>query len=354
MFKKSGDPDLTIIIVSFNTRGMTLECLRSVFRQTQTTDYEVIVVDNNSQDGSAQCISDEFPDVQLIQLNENIGFARANNLAATGAKGYKILLLNPDTVVLDHAIDRLMTFAEENPACGIWGGRTLFADGQLNPASCWREMSLWSLACYALALTHMASSSPLFNPESYAGWDRSTVRQVDIVTGCLFLINRALWKSLGGFNSAFFMYAEEADLCHRARQAGARPMITPNATICHYGRAVEGKSLAQRLKLFKGKATLMRLHWSPFRQRLGQSLFLSAALNRWRKPKPPLRGLIFTSCEFSMSAWKIDEGVPDHLDTSRGLWAVMKMMRSVDTMIFQKNNRWADGQTKLSALVGLR
>ena len=281
MSTTNSDRELTIIIVSFNTREMTLECLRSVFTQTQTTDYEVIVIDNNSKDGSAHSIRGEFPDLQLIQLAENIGFARANNLAAAKAKGDKILLLNPDTVVLDHAIDRLISFAKKNPSCGIWGGRTLFGDGSLNPASCWREMSLWTLACYTLGLTRIAPNSPLFNPESYGGWDRSTARHVDIVTGCLFLIDRSLWTALGGFNSTFFMYAEEADLCHRARKAGARPIITPDATICHYGRAVEGKSLAQRLKLFKGKATLMRLHWSPTRRLVGEALFLLAVLGRW-------------------------------------------------------------------------
>ena len=281
MSKQNCNRELTIIIVSYNTREMTLECLRSVFRQTQTTDYEVIVVDNNSQDGSGHSIRGEFPDVQLIQLGENIGFARANNLAAARAKGDRILLLNPDTVVLDHAIDRLMTFAHQNPSCGIWGGRTLFGNGSLNPNSCWREMSLWTLGCYALGLTHVAPNSPLFNPESYAGWDRSTVRHVDIVTGCLFLIDRSLWKALGGFNSVFFMYAEEADLCHRARKAGAQPIITPDATICHYGRAVEGLGSAQRVKVFKGKATFMRLHWSPLRRRMGETLFLQAVLLRW-------------------------------------------------------------------------
>ena len=174
-----------------------------------------------------------------------------------------------------------MAFAKDNPSCGIWGGRTLFANGSLNPFSCWREMSLWTLGCYALGLSYIAPNNPLFNPEPYAGWDRSTVRHVDIVTGCLFLIDRQLWTALGGFNSAFFMYAEEADLCHRARKAGARPTITPDATICHYGRAVEGTSVAQRLKLFKGKATLMRLHWSPLRRWMGEALFLLAVLLRW-------------------------------------------------------------------------
>jgi GT2 family glycosyltransferase len=279
--QQSGSLELTIIIVSYNTREMTLNCLRSIFAQTEKTQFEIRVVDNNSQDGSPDAIRTQFPSVGLIALDENIGFARANNLMAAKSTSQKLLLLNPDTVVLDHAIDRLMTFANENPLDKIWGGRTQFADGSLNPSSCWREMTLWSLACHALGLTYVARNSPFFNSEAYAGWDRTTVRHVDIVTGCLFLIDRELWTTLEGFNTAFFMYGEDADLCHRARRVGACPIITPDAIIVHYGSASESTTVGKRIRLFKGKSTLMRLHWSPLRRRLGRVLFLLTPLSHW-------------------------------------------------------------------------
>ena len=212
----TGAVDLTIIVVSFNTRDMTLDCLRSIERQTRDISYEVIVVDNSSIDGSAQAISDEFPLINLIASDSNLGFAKANNVAADKARGRRILLLNPDTVVIDRAIDRLFAFAEANNACRVWGGRTLFADGSLNPTSCWGRMSLWSLSCFALGLTYFAPKSSIFSPEAYGGWDRDTVRHVDIVTGCFLMIDRDLWKQLGGFDPLFFMYGEEADLCRRA------------------------------------------------------------------------------------------------------------------------------------------
>ena len=157
--------DLSIIVVSYNTCEMTLECLRSIREQTKDTHFEIIVVDNNSKDNSVEAISREFPNIILISLEENLGFAGANNLAAKKARGRRILLLNPDTLVLDRAIDNLFAFADQNPSCRVWGGRTLRGDGSLDPASCWRRMSLWSLACFALGLTYLAPKSAILNPE---------------------------------------------------------------------------------------------------------------------------------------------------------------------------------------------
>ena len=145
-------PSLSVLIASYNTREMTLACLRSISAEAGSDDFEVIVVDNGSADGSAAAVEAECPAVKLIRSTENLGFARANNLAALRAAGSFILLLNSDTLVRDLAIDRLVAFANANPQAGIWGGRTVFADGSLNPKSCWRFMSLWSLFAQAVGL----------------------------------------------------------------------------------------------------------------------------------------------------------------------------------------------------------
>src|SRR5262245_26136528 len=176
----SGDIDVTVIIVSFNACNMTLECIDSVVKQTSTVRYEIIVVDNASTDGSVESIRTKFANIKLIASTENLGFARANNLAATHARGHRLLLLNPDTIILDHAIDKLNKFAVENANCHIWGGRTVFADGTLSPGSCWGRMTLWSILCNALGLS-VRKDSMLFNSEGYGGWKRDSVRAVDIV-----------------------------------------------------------------------------------------------------------------------------------------------------------------------------
>ncbi len=267
------NPTVSVIIVSYNTRELTLDCLRSVYEQTQDVPFEVFVVDNASADGSAPAIAAEFPQIHLIANADNRGFAAANNQAAQYASGDWLLLLNPDTVVLDRAIDRLVGFARvraaEDPASGIFGGRTVFADGRLNPTSAWARPTLWSAWCLATGLTSLFRGRRLLNPEAMPHWQRDTARQVDIVTGCFLLLRRSLWEQLGGFDPAFFMYGEEADLCLRARGLGVKCLICSDATIIHYGGASEPVRAHKRVRLLRAKAQLFHRHWSRPAARLG-------------------------------------------------------------------------------------
>lgn len=254
----AGTPALSILIVSYNTRAMTLACLDSVVRETQRVAYEIIVVDNASSDGSVEAIAAHPAAPRLISLETNIGFARANNMAATLARGQLVLLLNPDTEVQDGAIDALVDFAGVHPRAKIWGGRTTFADGTLNPSSAWAQMSVWGLVCRATGLTGLWPQSPICNPEAYGGWLRDTERDVDIVSGCFLLIERHLWQQLGGFDADYFMYGEDADLCLRAKALGASPRITPTATIIHHGGASETVRADKMVRLLTAKSTLIR------------------------------------------------------------------------------------------------
>ena len=251
---------MSILVISYNTREMTLECLRSVVAQT-TVPYELIVLDNASTDGSAEAIAQEFPQIRLIASRENLGFAMGNNAASQYARGQYILLLNPDTVVLDHAIDRVVAFAERCPDAKIWGGRALYGDMSLNPTSCSGDQTLWSLFCRATGLSVAFSNSPVFNSEDYGGWDRSTERDVDVVSGAFFLITRPLWQRMGGFDPTFVMYGDESDLCRRARALGAaRPRVTPEAIIIHYVGSSSKRRADKDMLVLKAKATAIRRH----------------------------------------------------------------------------------------------
>lgn len=272
--------DVSILIVSYNTRALTLEAIRSAYAETKDTRIEIICVDNASADGSAEAIARAFPQVDLVALDTNAGFAAGNNIAAARARGKRLLLLNPDTITIDRGIDNLWRFAEQRPECGIWGGRTLFADRSLNPTSCWARMTPWNLFCRAVGLTYLFPRSELFNGEAYGSWPRDRERAVDIVTGCFLMIDRSLWQSLGGFDRTFFMYGEEADLCHRAVARGATPMITPKATIVHIGGGSEASSADKLVKTLRGKVTLMRVHWGPLAQKFGVAMFLWLAFVR--------------------------------------------------------------------------
>lgn len=261
---------------------MTLACLRSVFSETIETKFEVIVLDNASSDTSAEAIENEFGDrIELICSTQNLGFAAGNNEAAQKARGNLLLLLNPDTLVKNRAIDKLVRFSEERPEAGIWGGRTLFADGSLNPASCWRRQTFWSLLMQALGLTVIGKSTSILNPEAMGGWRRDSERYVDIVSGCFLLIKAGLWNDLHGFNQEFFMYGEEADLCLRARHRGANPVIFPDATIVHFGGASEKVRADKLVRLLKAKRLLIEKHFSTISVPFARNLLICWPLSRY-------------------------------------------------------------------------
>ena len=258
------DITVSIIVVSYNTREMTLECLRSVVRETPSTSFELIVIDNCSTDGSLEAIESEFGSdarFRIIDSERNLGFAGANNVLANMARGDYLLLLNPDTVVLDGAIETLVDFAESNPRNRIWGGRTLFEDGSLNPTSCWGGYTLWTQFCRYSGLTWLAPHSGIFNSRAFGNWQRDTVREVAIVTGCFLLIKRRDWDLLDGFDPEFFMYAEEADFCMRSRKLGFQPIVTPDATIVHHGGASERVAVDKWVRLLNAENRLLRRHW---------------------------------------------------------------------------------------------
>ncbi len=273
-------PELSILIVSYNTCAITLACLESVYAETRDLSFEVIAVDNASADESAKAIRERFPGVILHESPTNLGFAAANNLAAQLARGRYLLLLNPDTVVLDGAVQKLHRFALAHPEAGIVGGRTLFADGGLNPTSCRGRPTPWSLLCRGLGLSTLFRGSLLFDPESLGPWRRDSAREVDIVTGCLLWISRALWQELGGFDPAFFMYGEESDLCLRARTRGFRPMITPDATIIHLGGASEPVRTDKMVRLLGALVLLVRRHWPTRSARFGVAMLWLWAATR--------------------------------------------------------------------------
>nr|WP_249792483.1 glycosyltransferase family 2 protein [Bradyrhizobium sp. BRP22] len=260
--------DVAVLIVSYNTEHLLGECLQTLHEQRGSLRQQVIVVDNRSSDRSVDMIRSRFAEVELIEAKQNLGFARGMNLAARRANAEFLLLLNPDTVVLDHAIERLVKFARSRPGHGLYGGRTVQRDGALELSSCWALPTIWSMTCFALGLSTVFRHSPWFDPESMADWHRDTVREVGIVTGCLLLVPRDVWQKLGGFDERYFMYGEDADLAFRARRAGFRPIICPEACIVHDVGKASATRADKLLLLFKGKATLVRDHFDGWRRQL--------------------------------------------------------------------------------------
>lgn len=271
--------ELSAVIVNYNTRDETVACVQSLLAST-TLPIEVIIVDNGSVDGSAEALREISDRVTVIEAGANLGFAKGVNLGARHASTPWVLLLNPDTIILPGAVDAIHDYAVSAPWHGLYGGRTLRPDGSTDPSSCWGAMSLWSLTCFALGLSTVFKRSRIFDPESLGDWDRDTLREVPIITGCLLLMATAEWNRLGGMDERFFLYGEDAEFSGRAIRAGMRPVIVPGATIIH---AVGGSTASSGRKMamvMAGKATVLRTAWTRPAAVVGIALLQAGSLVR--------------------------------------------------------------------------
>ena len=254
--------DVSIVIVNWNTKKLLGDCLRSVYEQAGDVDYEVIVVDNASADGSVEMIRRDFERVVLIENARNNGFAAANNQGMAVAKGRYILLLNSDTVVLDNAIANTVHFADMHPRAGVIGCRVLNPDGTLQ-VTCFMFPSILNILLSSTYLYKLFPKSRFFGRERMTWWDRSDVREVDVVTGCFMLVRREAIEKVDVLDERFFIYAEETDWCYRFRKSGWKSMFTPNGQIIHYG----GQSTRQKAREFRwqlegSELAFMKLHRS--------------------------------------------------------------------------------------------
>lgn len=258
--KGKTDPRVSIIIVTFNCEDWVARCLSSLPAALGSISAEVFVVDNASSDGSADTVARLAPDIALLRNDVNVGFAAAVNQAAAASTAEWVLLINPDTEAAPGSLSNLLTFAWTHPGLGVYGGRTLRRDGTVEPSSCWDLPTLWSTACFAMGLSTAFPGNRYFDPESMGHWQRDTVREVGMVTGCLLLSPRSVWDELGGLDETFFVYGEDADYSARARLKGYRPTITPDATIVHAIGVSSADPGAKTSLLLAGKVTYARRH----------------------------------------------------------------------------------------------
>lgn len=267
--------DVAIVIVSYNSEGHIGPCLESVFTQRKSVSQQVIVVDNSPNDRTVDFIRTNFPEVELVVPGKNLGFAKGVNLGVKHSDAEFVLLLNPDTVILENAVDVIVDFARKHPGHGLYGGRTLTPEGDLEPSSCWGLPSLWSMAMFGLGLSTIAPGNPWLDPESLGTWQRDSVREVGVITGCFLLATTTVWNELGGLDERYFMYGEDADLAMRAHHAGYRPVICPDAKLIHEDGGCSDTPVHKTLLLYKGKASLVRMHWKGFARSLGLFFLLA-------------------------------------------------------------------------------
>lgn len=224
--------DVSVVIVNWNTRDILRDCLHSVFAQTREVSFEVFVVDNNSHDASAEMVRAEFPRVKLIENAQNRGFAAANNQAIRAASARYILLLNPDTIVLDDAVSRCVAYADLHPDVGVVGCQVLEEEDRISPTS-FTFPTPWTIFLELSGLSRAFPHSQIFGRPEYGWWDRTTEQDVDVIAGMFMLVRRKAIEQVGLLDEAYFVYSEETDWCYRLSGAQWRRVFIPSARIIH-------------------------------------------------------------------------------------------------------------------------
>ena len=237
---------LSIVVINWNTRVLLHHCLSSIKNNPPSCSFEILVIDNASDDESVIMLADEFPDARVIHNNQNIGFAAGNNQAIKKSNGNILLFLNPDTVVLGDAIDKLLCFIEENPNAGVVGPQLLNPDHTIQPSS-QVFPSLLSTFVDATLLFRLKPLKGIGERFDLRYWSHDEIRSVDWITGACMLIRREVIKQVGGMDESYFMYSEETDWCFRIRKAGWDIVFYPEAKIIHIG----GASASQRIDRMK-------------------------------------------------------------------------------------------------------
>lgn len=225
---------LSAIMVSYNTRELTLKCLRSLFADCREMSAEVWVVDNASTDGTVDAIRREFPFVKLIANDNNIGFGAANNQAMREASGEYFLLTNSDAVIESGAVAGLIDYLKRHPHVAAVGPRMLNEDGTLQ-MSCYPFPSLLRAWIDSLSLARFVSYRSALG--DFRSWDHDSERIVPWVIGACMLVRRSVYQQIGGFDERFFLYAEETDWQRRMRLAGWEIGFTPSASVTHLAGA---------------------------------------------------------------------------------------------------------------------
>jgi GT2 family glycosyltransferase len=272
------EPVVSIVIVNWNTRDILRQCLVSISQET-ALEHEIIVVDNASSDGSQGVVRSEFPGVTLIENETNKGFAAANNQGLAISNGNRILLLNPDTIVLESAIDRMVAWLDAHPSvgcvgCQVWEDeRTIQRTGFSDPGPL-------NLALVEFGIQRLAPRHHLIGRPEYGGWDRRDERDVDVVSGMFMLLPRAVFEQIGYLDEAFFVYSEEADWCRRIREAGWRCVYAPEARILHLdGGSKSTSQIRSRMyvQMQKSKMIYLRKYYGILGQVVGRGIFLGSS-----------------------------------------------------------------------------
>lgn len=242
--------DLSIIIVNYNVKEFIQNLIHSIVKAAVGVQYEVIIIDNASDDGSVEFIKGKFPDVKLISNSVNRGFSKANNQGLAIAKGEYLLLLNPDTLMREDTLLKMLDFFKSNPEVGLAGCKLLNPDGSFLP-DCRRSFpGPWTSFCKVTGLSSLFPNSRIFARYNLTYLDENQTYEVDAVSGAFMMLKRSVFEKIGGLDEQFFMYGEDLDLCYRVQKAGYKVFYVHNTQIIHYKGESTKRSSIDETKIF--------------------------------------------------------------------------------------------------------
>ena len=253
---------LSVIIVNWNVRDLLRECLRSIEAGKGGLSLEIIVVDSASSDDSVAMVRSEFPSVHLIACTENVGFPRGNNIGLQEARGDYLLLLNPDTVIVDDALAVLVSYLQVNPDVGVVGPQLLNPDGSVQSS----RRRFPTAATGFFESTWLEGLAPGILRRYYAlDLPDDATADVDWLTGACIMVPRLAYEAVGGLDEGYFMYSEELDWCRRIKESGRRVVYYPAARVIHHvGKSSEQAVTARHINFNRAKLRYFRKYHGRF------------------------------------------------------------------------------------------
>lgn len=267
--------DLSVIVVSYNTRQLLDDCLASLFAaEAPSGGMEIIVVDNASTDGSGGMVAEKYPQVRLLACDENLGFSAANNRGTAVAGGDYLLFLNSDTVAGAKALAKPVAYMKANPRVGALTVRLIYPNGERDPDNHRGFPTPWNAFCHFTGLSQLFPNSPRFNGYFLTYEDFARIHNVPVIAGSYMMMPRALDRQLGGWDETYFFYGEDIDYCYRIHEAGYEIVYYPLVEVLHYKGASSGlrkesadiarPPKATRVKVARESVRAMQLFYEKF------------------------------------------------------------------------------------------
>ena len=217
--------EVSVVIVNYNTAKLTFDCIESIISKTKELDYEIIVVDNDSTDGSCDMLDEDFPAIKYIRNSKNVGFGKANNKGAEMARGDYILILNPDTMLTETTLSEMFKFSERQDNFGAAGVQFMDGSGEYLPESKRNFPDLKVAGAKLLGYSKYYYANHI---------KQNDIAEVDILTGAFMFVKKEVYDKIGGFDEDFFMYGEDIDLSYRVTKAGFKNFYVGKSKVLHF------------------------------------------------------------------------------------------------------------------------